>query len=68
MNNLDQVIRLAENQKCVWHLNLFSMTRVNKWYAMQENHFILTKAQIRLCILAMDPIECIQTEKNLIRL
>ena len=30
INNLDQVIRLAENLKRVWHLNLFSMTRV-KW-------------------------------------
>ena len=29
INNLDQVIWLAENYKWVWHLNLFSMTRVN---------------------------------------
>ena len=28
INNLDQVIWSAENWKCVWHLNLFSMTRV----------------------------------------
>ena len=28
INNLDQVIRLAENQKWLWHLNLFSMTGV----------------------------------------
>ena len=28
INNLDQVIWLAENLKRVWHLNLFSMTRV----------------------------------------
>ena len=31
INNLDQVIWLAENYKWVWHVNLFSMTRVN-WY------------------------------------
>ena len=28
INNLDQVIWLAENYKWAWHLNLFSMTRV----------------------------------------
>ena len=28
VNNLDQVIWLAENWKWTWHLNLFSMTRV----------------------------------------
>ena len=28
INNLDQVIWLAENQKLAWHLNLFSRTRV----------------------------------------
>ena len=29
INNLDQVIWLAENWKWMWYLNLFSMTRVN---------------------------------------
>ena len=28
INNLDQIIWLAENWKWAWHLNLFSMTRV----------------------------------------
>ena len=32
INNLDQVIWLAENQKWARHLNLFSMTRVNRWF------------------------------------
>ena len=30
INNLDQVIWLAENWKWAWHLNLFSMTRVKR--------------------------------------
>ena len=31
VNNLDQVIWLAENWKWVWYLNLFSMIRVKNW-------------------------------------
>ena len=33
INNLDQVIWLAENWKWVWHLNLFSMRRVKIYTA-----------------------------------
>ena len=33
VNNLDQVIWLADNWKWVWHLNLFSRTRVKNFDA-----------------------------------
>ena len=33
INNLEKVIWLAENWKCAWHLNLFSMTRdIAPWH------------------------------------
>ena len=31
INNLDQIIWLAQNWEWVWHLNLFSRTRVKRW-------------------------------------
>ena len=34
INNPDQVNWLAENEKLVWHLNLFSMTRVELKHAL----------------------------------
>ena len=37
INNLDQVNWLVENLKWVWHLNLFSMARVNIWAHQAKN-------------------------------
>ena len=41
INNLDQVIWLAENWKWMWHLNLFSMTRLKLW-----NYFLLVSVTV----------------------
>ena len=43
INNLDQVIWLAKNLKWVWHLNLFSMTRVNDAHVICVLIFFIKK-------------------------
>ena len=47
INNLFQVIWLAENWKWVWHLNLFSMTRVN---------FTFGESATKIIVAGVDPI------------
>ena len=44
INNLDQVIWLAENWKWVWHFNSFSMTRINT--KILNSHF----NYLRMCL------------------
>ena len=59
MNNLDQVIWLAENWKWAWHLNLFSMTRVKEKQEYVDMLFTQQKA-----FLSMDsPIILIEPDK-----
>ena len=44
---LDQVIRLAENYKRMWHLNSFSMTRVNCWQSRMKRYCRMSKLRTK---------------------
>ena len=50
INSLDQVIWLAENQKWMWHLNLFSRTRVNKLSAQLLSYLELCFVFLNQCV------------------
>ena len=67
IKNLDQVIWLAGNLKWAWHLNLFSMTRVNTPLSLHITHIspkqILSKAELQqvyilLTLVLLNKLRC----------
>ena len=57
INNPDQIIWLAENKKWAWHLNLFSITRVNIQIGMPDQDLLFNHTDIKhkiIIILAMN--------------